>query len=239
METAAYVAMSRQTVLEQAMEVIANNLANASTSGFKGSEPLFRDYLQPGPGRQQIAYVRDAGSVRDIRQGDLKLTGNSLDAAIQGDGYYSVSTAAGVRYTRIGSFQTTPQGLLVTASGDPVLDDRGNPITLPTTPGRIAIGTDGTIAKNGTPVGKLGVVSFANPQQLVEESAGLYTTTAAPTPDATSRIQQGAIEQSNIRSVVEMTRMLSVQGAYADTVQVMSAEDTRLKNAIDKLSRVA
>jgi flagellar basal-body rod protein FlgF len=177
--------------------------------------------------------------VRDVSQGDLKLTGNTLDAALEGTGYYSVSTTAGVRYTRNGSFQLTTQGQLVTAQGNPVLDDRGNPLTIPQPPGRIVIAEDGTVTNNDLAVGKLGVVKFDNQQQLVEESTGLYTASATPTPDAETRVHQGVVEGSNVKSVIEMTRMLSVQGAYSDVVQVLSSEDTRLKNAIDKLSRVA
>jgi flagellar basal-body rod protein FlgF len=239
MQTASYVAMSRQTVLQQSMEVIANNLANASTTGFKSQQAVFEDYLQPGPGRQRIAYVRDIGTTRDTRQGDLHLTGNTFDMAIEGAGYYSVSTAAGPRYTRNGSFQVTPDGQLITAKGDTVLDDRGNPITLPSPSGKVVVAEDGTIADDGNPVAKLGVVDFDNPQQLVEEGTGLYTTDATSTPDTVSKIRQGTIEQSNVQSVVQMTRMVGVEGAYAEVVQILSSEDTRLKNAIDKLSRVA
>jgi flagellar basal-body rod protein FlgF len=239
MQAAVYVAMSRQEALERAMEVVSNNLANASTSGFKGRQMLFQDYLQPGPNGQQIAYVREAGTTRDLRQGDLKMTGNTLDMALEGGGYYSVSTGAGPRYTRNGSFQTTPSGQLVTAQGDQVIDNSGNPIALPTTQGPVLIGQDGTISKNGIRVAKLGVVSFDTPQTLVEEQQGLYTTDATPNPDTTTTVHQGAIEMSNIQSVVEITRMMGIQGAYGDTIQVMNSEDTRMKNAIDKLSRVA
>jgi flagellar basal-body rod protein FlgF len=239
MESASYVSMSRQQVLEQAMEVIANNLANASTNGFKERQAIFEDFVQTGIPGQKVDYVKDAGTTRDVRQGDMKVTGNPLDAALEGDGYYALQTAAGTRYTRASSFHTTPSGQLVTAQGDEVLDDRGNPIQLPTTPGNVLIATDGTISKGNVRVSKLGVVTFDNPQQLVEESAGRYTTQAQPNPDTTTAVRQGVVELSNVQSVIEMTRMLSVQGAYADTSQIMNAEDTRLKNAIDKLSRVA
>ena len=240
METASYVAMSRQQVLEQQMDIIANNLANVATSGFKESQPLFKEYLQDGPAGRKIAYVQDMGTVRDRRQGDIQITGNPLDAAIEGDGYYTIGTAAGPRYTRRSSFQLTQQGGLVTADGDAVLDDRGNPITVPTNvPGPIVIGPGGVISRNRQPVAQMGVVTFDNPQALAEESAGRYTTDQAPLPAANPNIHQGAVEQSNVQSVVEMTRMISVQGAYADTVQIMNTEDTRLKNAVDKLSRVA
>jgi flagellar basal-body rod protein FlgF len=239
METASYVAMSKQQVLQQAMEVIANNLANASTGGFKSQQAVFADYLARGPNNQKIDYVRDLGSARDMRQGDLRLTGNPLDAAIEGKGFYTIQTPNGPRYTRASSFQTTPAGMLVTARGEPVLDDRGNPITLPQNNGKVVIGPAGTIAVGQVPVAKLGVVQFDNPSQLVEEEAGLYTTTQAPTPDTTSQVRQGVVEGSNVQSVVQITRMIAVQGAYSDTAQILQSEDTRLKNAVDKLARVA
>ncbi len=239
METASYVGLSRQTVINQAMDVLANNLANASTTGFKGEQPVFRQYLAQGPNGQTIAYVRDVGTTRDTKQGDLTETGNSLDTGIDGDGYYTVSTQAGQRYTRNGRFQLTAQNQLVTTQGNPVLDDRGNPITLPAGGGPIDITTDGSITRNGAPVAKLGIAKFADQQQMILAGSGLYSTDAAPTPDTTSQVRQGVLERANIQPVTEVTRLMGLQRSYGDIQQIMDSEDSRLKNAIDKLSRVA
>ncbi len=239
MQTATYVALSNQSALGRTMDVLANNLANMSTTGFKGEQSVFQTYLTQGPKDQKVAYVRDVYTIRDMRQGDLVTTGNALDTGIDGNGFYTVNTADGARYTRNGRFQLNPQGQLVTAKGDPVLDDQGAPITVPTDNGKITISDTGTISTDNGPVAKLGVVAFADPQQLQPESNGLFSSAAPPAPDAVSHVRQGMIEASNIQPVVEMTRLIKLQRAYSSVQDILDTEDTRQKNAIDKLSRVA
>ena len=221
------------------MDVLANNLANAATTGFKGEKPLFEQFLGTGPNGQQVSYVQLVGTIRDTHTGDLSPTGNPLDTGIDGKGYFSIQTPDGVRYTRDGKFALSTQGQLITNAGQPVLDDRGNPITLPGGKGDIVITSDGTITQGGAQVGKIGVVSFANEQDMTLTGAGLYTTTQTPTPDATSLVRQGTLEKSNIQPIVEMTKLMQLQRSYSNTQEVVESEDTRMKNAIDKLSRVA
>ncbi len=239
METATYVALSRQTVVNQAMDVLANNLANASTTAFKGEKSIFREFLASGPDGQQISYVRAVDTVRDTKRGDLSPTGNALDTGIDGDGYYSVQTPQGIRYTRNGRFELSAQNQLVTEAGQPVMDDRGNPITVPAGKGAINIVGDGTVSVGGVAAGKIGVVAFADQQQMQQTGAGLYSTNQAPTPDTVSQVRQGVLEKSNVQPVVEMTRLMGMQRSYTNVQEILDSEDTRLKNAIDKLSRVA
>ncbi|GGF38949.1 flagellar basal-body rod protein FlgF [Aliidongia dinghuensis] len=238
MQTATYVALSRQAVLDRQMDVIANNLANMSTSGFKTENQLFQEYLEPSPVRgQTIAYVRDAGVVRDLRQGDLSRTGNPLDVGIDGNGYFQVNTVDGPRYTRNGRFQLDAGRTLVTAQGYQVLDSTGQPITIPQGSTSISIGADGTVATETGPVGKIALSSFANGQDVVPAGNGLYVTSATPTPDTVSTLHQGMLEDSNVRPIIEMTQMLGVQRAYASAQNIIDSEDNRLRNAIDKLSK--
>lgn len=240
MQTATYVALSRQSVLGQAMDVIANNLANMSTTGFKSEEPLFQEYLQPSPAKgQTISYVRDTGVVRDARQGDLSTTGNPLDIGIDGNGYFQVNTVDGPRYTRNGRFQIDSGRNLVTAQGYQVLNATGQPITIPQGATSILIGTDGSVATETGPIGKIALTSFANQQDLVAAGNGLYATSANPIPDTVSTMHQGTLEASNVQPIVAMTQMLEIQRSYTSAQNIIEGEDTRIKNAIDKLSKSA
>lgn len=239
MQTATYVALSSQTALTRSMDVLANNLANMSTTGFKGEQSVFQSFLINGEQNRKVAYVRDQFTMRDTRQGDLVTTGNTLDTGIDGDGFFTVNTPDGARYTRNGRFQLNPQGQLVTQNGSAVLSDQGTPITVPTDNGRVVISDSGTISTNDGPVAKLAVVSFADQQQLKPLANGMFSASAAPTPDTASRVRQGMIENSNVQPVLEMTRLLKVQRAYTSVQDVLDTEDTRQKNAIDKLSKVA
>ena len=238
MQSATYVALSRQTVLGRQMDVIANNLANMSTAGFKNEKQLFQEYLEPSPVRgRTIAYVRDAGVVRDTHQGDLSRTGNPLDVGIDGNGYFQVSTVDGPRYTRNGRFQLDANRTLVTSQGYQVLDATGQPISIPQGASSISIGTDGTVSSDTGPVGKIALSSFANQQDLVPAGSGLYVTSATATPDTTSTVHQGTLEDSNVQPILEMTQMLDVQRAYAAAHNIIEGEDNRQRNAIDKLSK--
>ena len=238
MQTATYVALSHQAALGRQMDVIANNLANMSTAGFKTENQLFQQYLEPSPvPGQTIAYVHDVGVVRDARQGDLAQTGNPLDVGINGNGYFQVNTIDGPRYTRNGRFQLDSGRTLVTAQGYQVLDATGQPITIPQGATSISIGPDGSVAPETGPVGKIAVSSFANQQDLVAAGNGLYATSATATPDTVSTLQQGTLEDSNVQPIIEMGQMLNVQRAYASAQNIIEGEDNRLRNAIDKLSK--
>jgi len=239
MQTASYVALSGQAVVGRNMDVLANNLANMSTTGYKEEQAVFQAYLKGGPDGQKIAYVKTTQTIRDLKQGDLVHTGNTLDTGIDGDGYFAISTANGTLYTRNGKFTLNPQRQLVTPAGDQVLDDQGAPITIPAGSGRITITDSGTIGTDLGPVAKIGLSRFGDRQQLQATSAGLYSASAPPTPDTTSTIHQGTVESSNVQPIVEMTRLMKLQGAYSDTQNILETEDTRLKNAVDKLSKVA
>jgi len=240
MQTATYVALSRQMVLERSMDVIANNLANMSTTAFKTEKPLFQQYLQPGPVKgQTIAYVRDAGVVRDARAGDLTTTGNPLDVGIDGNGYFQVNTADGPRYTRNGKFQIDINRNLVTAQGFQVLNAVGQPISIPQGATSISIGADGSVSTETGPVGKIALSQVANQQDMVAAGNGLYATSATVTPDTTSTLHQGTIEASNVQPIIEMGQMLDVQRSYASAQNIIESEDNRLRNAIDKLSKSA
>ncbi len=200
MENALLIGLSRQTVLERQLDVVANNIANVNTTGYKADSSLFEEYLTPGAHEdnfvgsdRRISYVQDRGTFRDFAQGPLEQTKNPLDVAIDGSAFLAVQTPGGERYTRDGGLQLNNQGQLVTVAGNPVLGTSG-PIVFQPTDHDINITPDGTVTVvegNGTTDsirGKLRLVSFADAQKLLKEGLNLYTAGegGSPQPDTKS-----------------------------------------------------
>jgi flagellar basal-body rod protein FlgF len=251
MENALLIGLSRQTVLERQIDVIANNVANANTSGYKADHTLFEEYLTSGAhednfvGRdRRVSYVQDRGTYHDTRQGAFEQTKNPLDVAIEGGGFLTVQTAAGERYTRDGGLQINGTGQLVTVSGDPVLGTSG-PIVFQPSDHDINVSPDGTVTvleANGRADsirGKLRLVSFTDAQKMLKEGSNLYSAgEAAPVPDTKSTVLQGFIEKSNVNSVAEMSTMIEVTRAYQQIANMLQAESDLHKSAIEKLADV-
>jgi flagellar basal-body rod protein FlgF len=251
MENTLLIGLSRQTVLERQLDVVANNIANVNTAGFKSDQSLFEEYLRSGAHEdnfkgsdRRVSYVQDRGTYRDFTQGPTEQTKNPLDVAISGGGFLVVQTAGGERYTRDGGLQMNSQGQLVTASGNPVLGTAG-PIVFQPTDHDINVSPDGTVTvvegsgRADSLRGKLRVVSFADAQKLLKQGSNLYSAEgAAAQPDLKSTVQQGYIEKSNVNSVVEMSRMIEINRAYTQIATLLQQESDLHKSAIEKLADV-
>jgi flagellar basal-body rod protein FlgF len=237
MDTSTYIALSGESARQQEMAVLANNIANMSTPGFKGERMMFSEYLANAPGGSQLAYVTQAGNNHDMSQGPLKHTGNALDIALNGDGWLAVTTPGGTSYTRSGHFELDPQGELVTSNGYLLQNDGGAPIVVPDNSGPVTISKDGTVSTAQGTIGHIPVVTFANPQLMVAEANGLYDTTEAPQPIANTQIVQGAIEDSNVQPVLAMTRLLNAANELKAAKSFSDAENNRLKTAIERLGK--
>lgn len=252
MENTLLIGLSRQMTLERQMDVVANNVANVNTSGFKADKSLFEEYLKSGAHEdnfrgndRRVSYVQDRGTFKDFSKGPTEQTKNPLDVAIDGAGFLVVQTPAGERYTRDGGLQINNQGQLVTASGNAVLGTSG-PIVFQPTDHDISIAQDGNISvqeginRVGSIRGKLRLVSFADAQKLLKEGSNLYSagTGAAAQPDAASRVQQGYIEKSNVNSVTEMSRMIEVTRTYTQISNLLQQQSDLHKTAIEKLADV-
>jgi flagellar basal-body rod protein FlgF len=245
------VGLSRQMVLERQMDVVANNVANVNTNGYKADKSLFAEFLRTGAhednfvGRDRaISYVLDSGTFKDFAQGPSEQTKNPLDVAIDGNGFLVVQTAAGERYTRDGGLQINNQGQLVTAAGDAVLGGNG-PIVFQATDHDVSIAPDGNITvqeginRIDSVRGKLRLVSFADAQRLLKDGSNLYSAEAAAVqPDTTSRIRQGFVEKSNVNSVTEMARMIDVTRTYTQIANMLQQQSDLHKSAIEKLADV-
>ncbi len=240
MENAGYIALSRQTALWRQMDQIANNMANVNTSGFKGEQVLFTDYLAKvrtdrSPFKDTVAYTEDFGMVRDLTEGALQTTGNSLDVAIKGDGYFTVEADNGQRYyTRNGHFKLIADGQISTTSGEILLSDNNQPIILAPTESEITISRDGTISTENGQIGRLRLAGFENERTLKKVASGLYDAgDQTPMPLQSPHVTQGMLEGSNVNPVIEITRMISVQRAYEGVQKMIETEHDRQRQAID------
>lgn len=244
MENAQLISLSRQVALQRQMDVVANNLANINTTGFKGEKMLFQQYLMPVAADrdfaypdQKLHYVEDWATIHDMGNGAITQTGNPLDVALNGNGFLTVQTPAGERYTRSGSLQLDNTGTLVDLDGNPVLAD-GGPVQFDPTDTDINISANGTITTNNGAKGRLQVVEFASPEELTREGNNLYAG-GTPEPAVATRVMQGAIERSNVSGVAEMTEMIRIQRAYESLANSMKSQDELRRSAIQKLGELS
>lgn len=241
MENTSYIALSREAALWRQMSVVANNMANANTPGFKSEQMMFTSYLaktksDATPFGRQLAFAQDYGVLHDTREGPLTQTGDFLDLAIHGPGYYTVDTPGGQRYTRAGHFRLDETGMVVTSTGYPVLQQNGNPIVLAPGEQSISVAGDGTISTENGQIGQLQVSNFANEQLLQPMGDGTFQTSQTPVTVKNPSIVQGMLEESNVQPVVEMTNMLNIMRSYEGVMNMIQGEHDRQMKAIDILS---
>lgn len=248
MENASLVSLSRQMSLQREMDVIANNVANLTTTGYKREAVLFKEQLQlPAKvnnfmeGDKPVSFVIDWATVHDMTEGGFQQTGNPTDIALKGDNnvFLTVQTPEGVRYTRNGALQISQNGTLVTNEGYPVQGD-GGPIQFGPTESDLAFGADGSISTRDGLRGKLKLVRFENPNVLQKEGLSLFKTETAPLAPIPGKVtvSQGALERSNVKPVLEMTRMMEVTRAYESIAQTIKRSDDVRRQAIERLARV-
>jgi len=253
LENAGSIALSRQVALRQQMDTIANNVANANTTGYKAQNILFSEYLANAGRSGELSYVSHAEEYRDMTEGAFTATDGPLDVAIKGKGFLVVESPDERRlYTRNGRMTLNNQGLLVNADGYKIMGDQGQ-ITIPEDAQEIEITPDGTISytrtgadgaslNQETTVGRLQLVDFDDVQSLRRAGNSLYTAPAGGgglkvATDAL--VAQGMIEQSNVSPILEMSKMLATNQAYRGTQKALDIDHQLQMSAIDKLARVA
>ncbi|AUH65689.1 flagellar hook-basal body complex protein [Paracoccus zhejiangensis] len=237
MENGIYAALTRQSGLMREMRVVANNIANANTTGFRREGVIFAEHLTRLDRRGEGLSMADArGRLVDLRQSVLGQTNGAFDLGIEGEGFFMVSTPEGNRLTRAGAFMPSPEGELMNADGNRLLDEGEAPITIPPGAGQIDVGADGTISANGQPVGKVGLFN-ADDTQLTHQGGTLFAYDGAVLPAEATGIRQGFLEESNVDPVFEISRMIEVQRAYELGQSFLDREDQRIRSTITALSR--
>lgn len=238
MDNAIYAALTRQSGLMQEMRVVANNIANVNTTGFRREGIIFAEHMEKvGPERDTLSMAYARGRLIDLRQGVLTQTNGTYDLAIEGDGFFMVETPDGNHLTRAGSFQTSHEGELMNADGFRLLDEGQAPIIVPDGASNVSIAADGTLSANGQPFGRIGV--FVAPEgEVVNHKAGTtFTVNGDPEALETPKIRQGFLEESNVDPVFEITRMIEVQRNYELGQSFLKREDERIRSIITAMSQ--
>jgi len=252
MENTLLVGLSRQMALSHELEIIANNIANIDTTGFKADNASFSQFLTSGArdgqfsGKdQRVSFVQDRGTWRDMSAGAVERTGNPLDLAVDGKGFFVLQTPRGQRYTRNGSFSINATGQLVTSQGDQVLGTAG-PITLQSNDHDVNVSSNGIITvrdSTGTesPRGQVQIVDFDKPGLLQKDGASTFAAPASLNPGPATpatRLVQGALEKSNVHAVAEMARMIEITRSYSDVAAILQQQSDERRNALQQLSQI-
>jgi flagellar basal-body rod protein FlgF len=245
MDNSLYVGLSKQIVLQRQLDIIANNIANSDTAGFKvealavTEDPQAPAFTLGGPA--PVKFVMPNGVIRNFGQGALRKTDSQFDVAIDGQGFFKIQTPVGERYTRDGRFRMDEAGRLVTQGGSPVLDDGGGEINLSPEKGQLTISPDGTLSQGTQRIGKLGVVTFSNLSTLEKVGDNLMQNTSnqqgVAAPDA--KLRQGMLEGSNVNPILEVTRMIEVSRAYEQMAKMMDSQATLSTQAVQQLGKAA
>ncbi len=244
-----YTAASAMEVFEKQSSIRANNLANVNTNGFKKSEALtssFKDMLlhriESGEAPKEIGEIstgsRVERSFKNMSQGDLEQTGNKLDFAIQGEGFFVIDTANGLRYSRDGNFTLNSDSELVTQQGNPVLDTDGERIQL--IPGQgFNMSLSGRVSfSNGLEGSEIQLVNFADEQSLTQEGDNLYRANqAADVEESEATIVQGYLESSNVKIVNEMVKMIKTTRNFESNQKIITSLDESLNKVINEVGK--
>jgi flagellar basal-body rod protein FlgF len=236
MDAAGYTALTRQSGLMREMQMVANNIANLSTSGFRREGMVFAEHVARMTEGPSLSMADGNARHVDLSQAAISKTGGSFDFAIQGEGFFLVETPDGERLTRAGSFTPSPAGELVTPEGFRLLDQGGAPVFVPSGAGAVALSQDGTLSANGVPLARIGLWQPSDPLSLQHQAGTLFSAEALE-PVEGGVVMQGYLEDSNVEPVSEIARMIEVQRAYEMGQTFMDREDQRMRSVIDTIGR--
>lgn len=235
METAGYATLSRQSGLMREMRVVANNIANSATTGYRQEGLIFSEYVKSSPGQESLSMSRATIYNTSNEQGQLTKTGGTFDLAIEGDAYFMVETPMGERLTRAGAFSSNAEGDLVTMDGHRVLDAGRSPVFVPGDVNSIKFGADGTISADGNPLGQIGLFKPTEGSSMVREDGVMFRVEGDMEENLDAKVMQGFLEGSNVNAIQQVARMVEIQRAYEMGQSFLETEDQRIRNAIKNL----
>ncbi len=237
MGISSYITVSRQSGLMNEMQIIANNIANSATTGYRQEGLIFSEFIDTAQGRSSLSLSRSQIPNTSMVQGTLTQTNGPFDFAIEGEGFFLVETPAGERLTRAGSFSPSLEGDLVNMDGYRVMDSGGAPVFVPGSAEKISVASDGTISVDGQLLGQISLFVPNDPNGMIREGGVLFRVDAGTEPAENARILQGFIEGSNVNAVSQLARMIEVQRSYEMGQSFLEAEDERIRNAVKTLIR--
>lgn len=233
-----YTTLTRQSGLMREMSLVANNVANASTTGYRAEGLIFAEHVKDlGPGHPSLSMATGSGHMTRSVQGAMTQTNGTFDFAIEGDGFFQIEGPDGLQLTRAGSFMPNEAGDLVTPEGLRVLDAGGAPIFIPPDVSGIHLSSDGTMSADGRLLGQIGLVQPVDPTELDRTNGVSFKPTGEIEPVEDGRILQGFLEGSNVDAVSEITRMIEVQHAYQMGQAFMEREDERMRSVTQLIGR--
>lgn len=235
MENTGYVSLTRQSGLMREMEIIAHNIANAATTGFRQQGLVFSEFVQSVEDGASLSMAAARIKKTSQAQGVLTQTGNALDLAIEGTGYFMLETPNGVRLTRAGAFNVNAVGDIVSSDGHRVLDSGGAPINVPPGEAAIKVAADGTVSLGDRLLGQIGLVEPEPGADLERESGVLFKTDADVVPSTNGLVLQGHLEGSNVDAISQLTRMIEVQRAYEMGQKLLDMDHERTTTALKTL----
>lgn len=235
MDNATYATLTRQSGLLSQLRTVANNIANADTTGYRGEALGFSEVVRTTGTGDSISMATARVHLTDLAQGSLRQTGGPFDLAIEGEGFFLVETPQGPRLTRAGHFGPNEAGDIVTPDGHRLLDAGGAPLFVPQGAGAIGIAPDGTVSAGGLPVGQVGLFVPRDPLTLTREGATLFRAEGGTDPAPAGRVLQGFLEDSNVEPVQELARMVEVQRAYELGQGFLEREDDRIRKTIQAI----
>lgn len=237
MQVTSYATLTRQAGLLREMHIVANNLANMATTGYRQEGIVFSEYVKQIGDDQSVSMAHANTRATSFGQGTLEKTGSALDIALEGEGFFLVQTPHGERLTRSGSFTTDAAGRLVNMDGHPVLDTGFTPITLPRDGSGVAIAADGTLSAEGSPIGQIGIFRPLELAGLVREDGVLFSSEGGIEPAPDTRLVQGFLENSNVNPILQISRMIEIQRAYEMGQSFLDAEEERMSAAMKTFIR--
>ena len=242
MDNTINIALSRLAVQQRAMEVVAGNLANTSTPGFRAERMVFADWLDSQPGNalpagdRKLAFTQMRATYREQTEGSITTTNNPLDLALTGNGFFTVQTANGTRLTRAGRFSLQGDGTIADEGGNPLLDTNGQPMRISPADTVLTVKGDGSLSSENGPLGQIAVVTPNDPNRITAEGGRLFRADVPTTPVTRPKVIQGALEESNVQPITEITRMISTERDFQYVAQFVEAEGLRKQTAIDKMT---
>ncbi|MEQ8332934.1 flagellar basal-body rod protein FlgF [Nisaea sp.] len=235
MENAIYIGLSRQSALRRELSLVANNIANSSTTAFKREIALYSPYQMDTKMEEKLDFVIDHGTIVIHQPGTLQPTRNTFDLAIEGNGFFTVDDGKQQLFTRNGNFKLSPDNELITSDGERVMDVNNNPIFIPQDGRKIEISTDGTISAGPEVLGILKLVEFDDLPRMQKRGGSTFETTERPRPAEDSELLQGHLETSNVSAITELTRLIDIQRSYESVKNMLDQEAERLRTSVRKL----
>lgn len=236
MEAGIYTTLTRQSGLMREMQVVAHNIANISTTGFRREGVIFAEHIKRMEDAPSLSMATGNARHMDLRQAGLSQTGAAFDFAIQGEGFFLIETPQGQALTRAGSFTPNAEGELVNLDGHRLLDMGGAPIFVPPDAGQVALAGDGTLSAKGLPLAQIGLWQPADPLKMTHQGGTVFVSDAVE-PAEEAMILQGFVEESNVNPISEIARMIAVQRAYEMGQGFLEKEDERMRGVIQALGR--